>query len=105
MDASRSAIAMEAWCLIVSLPEALKRRRFTVIIPLMALPCFMLVRGGFLAAVLEPYLAVALPRIGMVVAMMSLFLVFLGGLPTLMLTLAVGQLLAAIHNIPLAPKK
>jgi len=105
VDACRAAVLMEAWSILMTLPAAVKKRRFRLLIPLLVMPCFMLVRGGPPAAMLEPYLELASRRLAMAVAMMSLFLVFMGGFPTLLLCLTLGQLLSRIHKVQLGTAK
>mmetsp|Transcript_3701 Transcript_3701/g.11652 ORF Transcript_3701/g.11652 Transcript_3701/m.11652 type:complete len:399 (-) Transcript_3701:94-1290(-) len=96
---ARVTVGMEAWCLLMLLPCAFKRKRFAALVPLLVAPCIALAMGGPTAAVLEPYLSVITQRLSFCLALMCLFMVFMGGFPTMLLCLMMTQMLIRIHKL------
>lgn len=97
--ASRGALIIKAWSVLILIPTAFKSKRFMLLIPVMALPCIVLALDGPLALQMAPFLEAGIQRIGIVVAVMSMLMVFLGGFPTMLAVLLMFQGLSRVHRL------
>uniref|UniRef100_A0A7S0A572 Uncharacterized protein n=1 Tax=Pyrodinium bahamense TaxID=73915 RepID=A0A7S0A572_9DINO len=99
LASARATMAMEAWSMSVLMPAAFAKRRFTTILPILALPCLILASHGPGVELMEPYLDLAAGRMAFCTAVMALVVLFLGGFPTMVLVIGLGQLLIWIHKL------
>merc|ERR1712060_685782 len=97
----QTTLLMEAWCFLILLPCAFKRRRMQGLLPLLVAPCVMLVTGSPANALsmLETYMTLATHRIALTVGLMSLLMLFMGGFSIMFMYIALAQILIRIHHL------
>lgn len=97
----QTSLLMETWCFLILLPCAFSRRRLQGFLPLLVVPCVMLVTGSPTTAIsmLETYMTLTTHRIALTVALMSLLMLFMGGFSIMFMYIALAQILIRIHHL------
>merc|ERR1711920_808786 len=98
-DAVRATLAVEAWTFTVLLAAAFSHRRYRLLLPPMLLGVAACIEEGPWTAALEPHLALVTSKMGLAFVVVGLSMGFLGGLPTMVCGMTIGQTLAKIHSI------
>ena len=97
--AARAALALEALAAVMALPCACRRRRLALGLALLLAAGAVLLADGQAARLVEPYVEPADRQLSVSVAGMAVAVVFLGGFPTMMTSLALMQVMNMIHKL------
>ncbi|CAE7456121.1 Ammonium transporter 1 member 1 [Symbiodinium microadriaticum] len=94
-----TTLGLESWCLAVLLLILIRRPRKMLFLAAMTYPCIALAQGPPASQNFEAFVAPALQRGPIVMAVASALLVFMGGFPTMLCSLVLIQALLFIHGL------
>ncbi|CAE7802203.1 amtB [Symbiodinium sp. CCMP2456] len=94
-----TTLGLESWCLAVLLLILIRRPRKMLLLAAMTYPCIALAQGPPASQNFEAFVAPALQRGPIVMAVVSALLVFMGGFPTMLCSLVLIQALLFIHGL------